>query len=53
MWTATLPSNLHLCLQVLAGVVADENDNPYEVILNNNRHEQKLKDWKKMAPEEK
>ena len=39
--------------QVLVDVAGDDNDNPYDVILRNNRHEQKLKDWKKMAPEEK
>ena len=38
---------------ILAGLNADDNDNPYDVLLRNGRHEAKLKEWKTMRPEEK
>ena len=43
---------LLLHTQVLAAV-ADDFENPYNSIIRSGKHEQKLKDWKKMTPQEK
>mmetsp|Transcript_15921 Transcript_15921/g.34385 ORF Transcript_15921/g.34385 Transcript_15921/m.34385 type:complete len:916 (+) Transcript_15921:178-2925(+) len=39
--------------EIVLQAVNDEFDNPYNVVIRNAKHEQKLKDWKTMSAEEK